>query len=90
MAGISHRHLCTEAPNRGEPAWLMLVETGDGRFFLEDEFGDWGDRSDVNPKGTWPPIVRKFDTEREALERAADLISLEFGTDRQRWLEASQ
>jgi hypothetical protein len=87
MSGKSHEHLCTEGANQGEPAWLMLVETGDGKFFLEDEFGDWDGNGKVNTKGVWPPLSPQFSTRAEALETAAVLICDEFGGEPSEWLK---
>ena len=81
-----HWHLDSESPDRGEPTWLMLKKTEDGKFYLEDEFDEWPEEPDVNPGDVWPPRTKCFDTKREALERAATIICGRFCTNRDVWV----
>lgn len=87
--GKNHRHLCSKGPDHGEQAWLMLAETHEGQFVLEDEFFDWSDEPDVTHSGFWPPNGKVFDTWHEAMERAAEIICRRFGTDPDHWLECA-
>lgn len=84
---VGREHLNSERPHRGDPAWLVLVECADGRFFLEAEFGEWPHAEGVSRPRVTDAAPDFFPDRPGALRRAAELIAREFGTDAARWLE---